>query len=61
MQDTTLFNTSIRNNLIRCLPKAWEVEDNKTINQRLEKTLHLAQADFVFSLVDGRDTIIGER
>ena len=61
MQDTTLFNTSIYNNLLRCLPKSWDQVWDEERDAHLKHVLGLAQADFVFDLPHGRDTIIGER
>ncbi len=52
-QDTFLFNTSIRQNLLWAAPSARE-ED-------LLQALHLAAADFVLSLPQGLDTPVGER
>lgn len=53
MQDNTLFNTSIRNNL----ELVWEnIDENKII-----KALKKAKADFVFNSKDWLETIIWER
>jgi len=53
MQDNTLFNETIRENLTYAKTEA-TVED-------LNNALKLAKADFVFKLKDGLDTIIWER
>ena len=53
MQDNTLFNTSIKENLLLVDTKASKIE--------LDKALRKAKADFVFWLKDGIDTVIGER
>lgn len=60
-QDTTLFNTTIRNNLERCLPETVDDMDETKKQQNIEEALRLAQADFVFSLPDWIETRIGER
>lgn len=52
-QDNSLFNLSIRENLLFARPDATESD----IRAALEK----ASAEFVFSLTEGLDTIIGER
>ncbi|MCH8518702.1 ABC transporter ATP-binding protein/permease [Candidatus Gracilibacteria bacterium] len=52
-QDNSLFNLSIRDNLLFAKEDASEKE--------LHKALKNAQADFVFNLPEGIDTIIGER
>ena len=62
MQDTTLFNTTVYNNLFRCIPdEELEALWEEWVQERIRNVLHLAQADFVFSLPQGRDTVIGER
>jgi len=50
MQDNSLFNTTIRENLLFANPKASEKD--------IEKALKNAQADFVFDLENGLDTLI---
>jgi len=52
-QDNSLFNLSIKENLLFAKPKA-KKED-------LEIALKKAQCDFVFDFKEGIDTIIGER
>ncbi|NUJ97593.1 ABC transporter ATP-binding protein [Candidatus Gracilibacteria bacterium] len=52
-QDNSLFNLSIKENLLFAKPKATK-ED-------LETALKKAQCNFVFDFKDGLDTIIGER
>ncbi|MCT4617715.1 MAG: ABC transporter ATP-binding protein/permease [Candidatus Gracilibacteria bacterium] len=53
MQDNTLFNDTIRENLLYAKSNATE--------QELINAIKLAKADFVLKLEDGLDTIIGER
>lgn len=53
MQDNTLFNTSIKENLLFAKQNATQEE--------LDLVIKLAQADFVYSLKDWLDTIIWER
>lgn len=53
MQDNTLFNTSIRNNLL--------LVDKKATQKDIESAIKKAKADFVFKLKDGLDTLIWER
>jgi len=53
MQDTTLFNDSIYNNLATLKEKISDKE--------IKKALINAKSDFVFSLPQWRDTVIGER
>lgn len=52
-QDSSLFNVSIRENLLFAKPDATEAE--------IRHALKEASAEFVFSLENGLDTIIGER
>lgn len=52
-QDVSLFNDTIKNNLLFVNPKA--------TNKELEKCLKLAEASFVFDFNDWIDTIIWER
>ncbi len=52
-QDNSLFNLSIRENLLFAKPKATK--------KQLEEALRNAEAQFVFDLPNGLDTIIGER
>ena len=52
-QDNSLFNLSIRENLLFARPDATESD----IRAALEK----ASAEFVFSLTEGLETTIGER
>ncbi len=52
-QDNSLFNLSIKENLLFAQPKATK-ED-------LEMALKKAQCDFVFDFKEGIDTVIGER
>ncbi|MCP4523118.1 MAG: ABC transporter ATP-binding protein [Candidatus Gracilibacteria bacterium] len=52
-QDNSLFNMSIKENLLYANPKADK--------QELEEALQKAQAEFVFDLEEGVDTLIGER
>lgn len=52
-QGNTLFATTIRQNLLMGNPNATDAE--------LEEALHLAAADFVFTLPNGLDTRIGEQ
>lgn len=52
-QDNSLFNASIKENLLFSKPKATKLE--------LEKALKNAKADFVFDLDKWIDTMIGER
>jgi len=53
MQDNSLFNTTIRENLLFANPNATDEE--------LKQALKNAEADFVFNLKDGLNTIIWER
>lgn len=52
-QDNSLFNLTIRENLLFAKPDATDEE----LNSALKK----ASADFVFKLKDGLETSIGER
>ncbi len=52
-QDNSLFNMSIKENLLFAKPKATKKD--------LENALKQAQAQFVFDLENGIDTVIGER
>lgn len=52
-QDTVLFHSSVRANLLWAQPGATTVE--------LEEALHLSAAEFVFDLPDGLDTVVGDR
>ncbi|QFR39274.1 ABC transporter ATP-binding protein [Candidatus Gracilibacteria bacterium 28_42_T64] len=52
-QDNSLFNLSIRENLLFANPKSTKKE--------LESALNKANANFVFDLENGLDTVIGER
>ncbi|PID83892.1 hypothetical protein CSB09_03615 [Candidatus Gracilibacteria bacterium] len=52
-QDNSLFNMSVKENLLLAKPDASEKE--------LKNALTKASADFVFELEDGIDTLIGER
>ncbi len=53
MQDNILFNTTIKENLL--------FANSKATKKDIEKALKNAEADFVFDLENGIDTIIGER
>ncbi len=51
-QDVFLFHDTIRNNLL------WA--DDRATDQELEKALQFASADFVFSLPEKLDTVVGD-
>lgn len=59
-EDATLFSDSVRNNVLlgrHELRDATRAESDAVLNQALS----IAEADFVFDLPDGADTVIGEQ
>ncbi|WP_461169473.1 ABC transporter ATP-binding protein [Arthrobacter sp. Z1-15] len=55
-EDTTLFSSSVRDNVLLGAEPASSAE----ADQLLAQALDVAQADFVYSLPEGTDTLIGE-
>lgn len=55
-EDTTLFSSSVRDNVLLGAQPASAAE----ADQLLAQALDVAQADFVYSLPEGTDTLIGE-
>ena len=55
-EDTTLFSSSVRDNVLLGAEPASGAEAEKVLSEALE----VAQAQFVYSLPDGVDTLIGE-
>ncbi|MBP2215453.1 ABC transporter ATP-binding protein [Arthrobacter sp. CAN_C5] len=55
-EDTTLFSSSVRENVLM----GAEPRDDKHAAEILEEALDVAQAHFAYSLPDGVDTLIGE-
>ena len=55
-EDTTLFSSSVRDNVLLGAEPASQAE----ADQLLAQALDVAQADFVYSLPEGTDTLIGE-
>ncbi|MCI9872371.1 ABC transporter ATP-binding protein [Arthrobacter humicola] len=56
-EDTTLFSSSVRDNVLLGAPDAGSAEGR---DAALEEALDVAQAHFAYSLPDGVDTLIGE-
>ncbi|BCW72700.1 ABC transporter ATP-binding protein [Arthrobacter sp. NicSoilB8] len=56
-EDTTLFSSSVRDNVLLGAPGAGSAEGR---DAALEEALDVAQAHFAYSLPDGVDTLIGE-
>ncbi|SDP76190.1 ATP-binding cassette, subfamily B [Arthrobacter sp. ok909] len=56
-EDTTLFSSSVRDNVLLGAPDAGSAEGR---DAALEEALDVAQAHFGYSLPDGVDTLIGE-
>lgn len=56
-EDTTLFSSSVRGNVLLGAPDAGSAEGR---DAALEEALDVAQAHFAYSLPDGVDTLIGE-
>ncbi|MDZ4089611.1 MAG: ABC transporter ATP-binding protein [Arthrobacter sp.] len=56
-EDTTLFSSSVRDNVLLGAPAGLPAERRE---EALEEALDVAQAHFAYSLPDGLDTLIGE-
>ncbi|HEX9088814.1 MAG TPA: ABC transporter ATP-binding protein [Arthrobacter sp.] len=56
-EDTTLFSSSVRDNVMLGAPAGLPAERRE---EALEEALDVAQAHFAYSLPDGLDTLIGE-
>ena len=56
-EDTTLFSTTIRENVLMGAPQGLSSEQQEAL---LAEALDVAQAQFAYSLADGIDTLIGE-
>lgn len=56
-EDTTLFSSSVRDNVLLGLPENSSAERREAA---LEEALDVAQAHFAYSLPEGLDTLIGE-
>lgn len=56
-EDTTLFSSSVRDNVLLGAPSGLPAERREAA---LEEALDVAQAHFAYSLPDGLDTLIGE-
>ncbi|MGY3319792.1 ABC transporter ATP-binding protein [Arthrobacter sp. TE12232] len=56
-EDTTLFSSSVRDNVLLGAPDAGPADSR---DAALEEALDVAQAHFAYSLPDGVDTLIGE-
>ncbi|MDR7082582.1 ATP-binding cassette subfamily B protein [Arthrobacter ginsengisoli] len=56
-EDTTLFSSSVRENVMLGAPAGLPAEEREA---SFEQTLDVAQAHFAYSLPDGPDTLIGE-
>jgi ATP-binding cassette subfamily B protein len=56
-EDTTLFSSSVRDNVLLGAPDAGSADGR---DAALEEALDVAQAHFAYSLPDGVDTLIGE-
>ncbi|MEO5994457.1 MAG: ABC transporter ATP-binding protein [Arthrobacter sp.] len=56
-EDTTLFSSSVRDNVMLGAPESLTAERRE---EALAEALDVAQAHFVYSLPDGLDTLIGE-
>ena len=59
-EDTTLFSSSVRDNVLLGTPGQAEDGDAARLDAVLEEALDVAQAHFAYSLPDGVDTLIGE-
>ncbi|MDQ0848981.1 ATP-binding cassette subfamily B protein [Arthrobacter sp. B3I9] len=61
-EDTTLFSSSVRHNVLLGAPGASSEAHREEANrdEALEEALDVAQAHFAYSLPDGVDTLIGE-
>lgn len=60
-QDPSVFDATIRENLVSVLNSSNQKKENSDQNSELERALRLAHCDFVFDLEHGLDTEIGER
>jgi ATP-binding cassette, subfamily B, bacterial len=59
-EDTTLFSSSVRDNVLLGTAGQAEDRDVARLDAALEEALDVAQAHFAYSLPDGVDTLIGE-
>ncbi|WP_054820862.1 ATP-binding cassette domain-containing protein [Arthrobacter sp. JCM 19049] len=56
-EDTTLFSTSVRENVLLGAPEGL---DERQLEALLAESLEVAQAHFAYELPEGVDTLIGE-